>query len=380
MSWLPTNLVRNWALESASVNQSSSAKTSRSRLVGWAVATVSTTAPWNRKSSVEGNGSSVEKRDRNAGLPSNTSPKIGKSGLPCAAANACTAGTNCSHSSSLTCLTVSTRKPSTSNVSIIDVWMSIIPSTTVGCSVNRSSRPTKSPYSEFSPVNVEFAPVVVQGAVVEPGGHLGVGVRRRVVGRRVGEARLRIERRERVAAGVVAVVELDARRVHVREVGLVAVRRLVAFVVRDDVGGVVDDDVEVDLHAAPVGVVDEVDHLGVAAEVGVDLRVVGLPVAVVARRRALHPAVGERRRDPQRRHAHVLEVAEARAQSGEVAAVVPALAGRVVAVHGPVAGGTALVVGVRAVGEAVGHHEVDDLVGRRRADRQCRARARPARP
>ena len=89
-------------------------------------------------------------------MPSNTSPKIGKSGLPCAAANACTAGTNCSHSSSFTCFTVSTRNPSTSNVSIIDVWMSIIPSTTVGCSVNRSSRPTKSPYSEFSPVNVEL--------------------------------------------------------------------------------------------------------------------------------------------------------------------------------------------------------------------------------
>ena len=35
------------------------------------------------------------------------------------------------------------------------VWMSIIPSTTSGCSVNRSSRPTKSPYSEFSPANVE---------------------------------------------------------------------------------------------------------------------------------------------------------------------------------------------------------------------------------
>ena len=42
------------------------------------------------------------------------------------------------------------------NVSIIDVWMAIIPSTTVGCSVKRSSRPTKSPYSEFSPENVEL--------------------------------------------------------------------------------------------------------------------------------------------------------------------------------------------------------------------------------
>ena len=206
---------------------------------------------------------------------------------------------------------------------------------------------------------------MVEGAVVEPGGHLGVGVRRRVVGRRVREAGLRIERRERVAARVVTVVELGARRVDVREVGLVAVRRLVAFGVGDDVGGVVDDDVEVDLHAATVGVVDEVDHLGVAAEVGVDLRVVGLPVAVVARRRTLHPAVGERRGDPQGRHAHVLEVPEARAQAGEVAAVVPALAGRVVAVHGPVASRTALVVGVGAVGEAIGHHEVDDLVGRR---------------
>ena len=33
--------------------------------------------------------------------------------------------------------------------------MSIIPSTTSGCSVNRSSRPKKSPYWLFSPTKVE---------------------------------------------------------------------------------------------------------------------------------------------------------------------------------------------------------------------------------
>ena len=43
-----------------------------------------------------------------------------------------------------------------SNLSIIAVWMSIIPSTTAGCSVNRSSSPKKSPYSEVSPANVEL--------------------------------------------------------------------------------------------------------------------------------------------------------------------------------------------------------------------------------
>ena len=50
--------------------------------------------------------------------------------------------------------------------------------------------------------------------------------------------------------------------------------------------------------------------------------------------------------------------------------MVPALAGRVEAVHEPVAGCAAGAVVVRlAVGEAVGHDEVDDLVGRRRAHR-----------
>ena len=78
-------------------------------------------------------------------MPEKTSPKIKKFGLPCASAWARTAGVNWRQNSGLTCFTVSTRKPSIPKFSTQYLKMSVIPFTTSGCSVKRSSRPKKSP-------------------------------------------------------------------------------------------------------------------------------------------------------------------------------------------------------------------------------------------
>ena len=210
------------------------------------------------------------------------------------------------------------------------------------------------------------AAVVVQRRVVEPGRHLEVGVfgRHR---RRVGEARRRVEGGEggRVCAGVVARLECGARRVEVGRRLLVDVRVLALFVV-DHVGRVVGDDVEVDLDVLGVRLGDERLELGVRAEVRVDLGEVGDPVPVVAGAHVgtltLHRAVLEARGEPDRRGAEAVDVVELVAQAREVAAVVEALVGRVEARREAIAGEPALVVGGVAVGESVGHDEVEHLV------------------
>ncbi len=224
---------------------------------------------------------------------------------------------------------------------------------------------------------VRVAPVVVVDGVVEPRGGLDVLIARRDL-RHVGEADLRVEVGEVARAGVVAVVELVAGGVLVGHVGLADVTGFPADVL-DDVAGVVDDDVEVDLDAQVVGGVDQVDHVLVRAQVRVDLRQVDLPVAVVGRGRVvgrghlpLHPAVGERRGDPQRGDAQIVEVGQLVHQAGQVAAVVEALLLGPVAVDVGAFGGVdaAGVIGRIAVGEAVGHDEVDELVGPRLAQRR----------
>ncbi len=188
-------------------------------------------------------------------------------------------------------------------------------------------------------------------------------------GRGVGEADVGVQRRERPGAGEVAVVERHPGGVEVGIVGLRPVDRLVAFDVGDDVAGVVGDDVEEDVDAERVGRSDETLHLGVGAEVGVDLRVVDLPVAVVAGGGsadgavALHPAVLELRGEPDGSDAEVVEVGEAGGEAGQVAAVVVALVGGQQTVDQRIAAEvSAGIVGGVAVLEAVGHDEVEDVV------------------
>nr|WP_233354229.1 hypothetical protein [Phycicoccus elongatus] len=129
----------------------------------------------------------------------------------------------------------------------------------------------------------------------------------------------------------------------------------------------VGDDVEEDLHALLVGGVDEGLHFGVGAQVRVDLGEVGDPVAVVTRRflagLALDRLVLEARRQPDGRRAHALDVVEFLRDAGKVTTVVERLVAGVEAGREFAAGQAAVVVGGVAVGEAVGHDEVEALLG-----------------
>ena len=116
-----------------------------------------------------------------------------------------------------------------------------------------------------------------------------------------------------------------------------------------------------------MGLVDQGLHLGVGAQVRVDLGEVGDPVAVVAGAgvgaAALHRAVLERRRQPDRGRPETLDVVELVGDPLQVATVVEALVTRVVAGGQAIAGQAPAVVRGRAVGEPVGHHEVEPLLG-----------------
>ncbi len=173
------------------------------------------------------------------------------------------------------------------------------------------------------------APVVVHRRVVEPARDLGPA--RDLRGVREGGGG---DGREPLAAvRVVGVVEGPAVLGQVGEGALGEVAGGLLPVVHD-VGGVVGDDVEEDLHALGVGLGDEVLEVLVGAEVRVDLGEVGDPVAVVAGGgvgpRALHRAVLEDRRHPDGGRAEPLDVVQPPGQALEVASLVETLVGGVV--------------------------------------------------
>ena len=221
------------------------------------------------------------------------------------------------------------------------------------------------------------ASVVVDARVVQPGRRLGALVGLGPEDRHVRERRRRVQRREGAPTGIRLVVEGFAARVLVRAGRLGHVGVLSALVV-DDVGSVVGDDVEEDLHSFGMGRGDERLHLGVGAQMVVDLGEVRDPVTVVAgarvRPHTLDGRVLERRRQPDRRGAEGLDVVQLAGHPREVASVEEPLVRRVEASLEPRAGQPALVVGNRAVREAVGHQEVELLTRQRRA--QTRARER----
>lgn len=97
----------------------------------------------------------------------------------------------------------------------------------------------------------------------------------------------------------------------------------------------VGDDVEEDLHALAVGLVDQFRQVGVGAEVRVDLGEIGDPVTVVTGRcvlaGALNGAVLEDRGEPDGGGAEALDVVEPVRQALEIAALVEPLVRGVVA-------------------------------------------------
>ena len=218
------------------------------------------------------------------------------------------------------------------------------------------------------------AAVVIIDRVVEPGRNLDVALGRRNAH---GVGVIRIAKPREVGSAAVFLTgepgvdgcAVDASAALVRIVGDAAigtVELVAALGELDDVGGVVDDDVHVELHAARVHGVDQRLEVRVGPEVRVDLREVGDPVAVIAgafvARRPLNCLVLEDRRNPDGRRTKPLDIVEALHQALEVAAVVEALRGRIEAGHQATSRQPATVVRGIAVLEAVRQNEIDDFV------------------
>ena len=165
---------------------------------------------------------------------------------------------------------------------------------------------------------------------------------------------------------VARVVQLERRLAGSRHraatgVGGVAASRVAvvpAGAVLEEVAGVVDHDVLHQVHAAHMQLVRQPLVVVQAAQVLVHAHEVLGPVAVVAGvlRQRVGPLVGHRRRDPHRRGAQPAYVVQPRAQARQVAAAVLARQPRIELT------GALVVVARVAVGKAVGHDEVDDLV------------------
>ena len=224
------------------------------------------------------------------------------------------------------------------------------------------------------------APVVVERDIVEPARHLEI-LLRGVQHRRVREGNLRVERREVIGTRVVAVVERGSGGGAVRLHVLGDVGRPGPFLVADHIGGVVGDDVEVDLHPSVVGRIDQGTELGVGAQVRVNLGEIGDPIPVVTGRRAVFELDGlvlEARRQPDRGRAQPLDVVHPVQQPGQVTAVVEAPLRGIEAVLQPVTGDPTRVVGLGAVLEPVRHDEIEVLVRDRRP--QGRPRGQAVRP
>ena len=219
------------------------------------------------------------------------------------------------------------------------------------------------------------AAVVVVDRVVEPIGNLEVLVAPRhvrgvgVVGARepcevLGGLVRRVVSEEpavdRLAAETAAPL---IRELGVRAIGAAGHR---ALAVGDHIRGVVDDDVEVELHAARVHRVCEGAEVVVGSKVRIHAGEVRDPVAVVAGGlpplRPLNGLVPEDRRYPDRARSELLDVVEPRDQALEIPAVVEALVGGIEAGREAVAPEAAAIVGRISVLEAIGQEEIDDFV------------------
>ena len=131
-----------------------------------------------------------------------------------------------------------------------------------------------------------------------------------------------------------------------------------AFAVAEVVAHVVEHHVLHQVHPAAVQTPRQRAVVGERAEMRVHRGEVGGPVAVVAAVAHLRvpPLVGHRRGDPHRGGAEAADVVQPPGDAGEVAAAVARV------VRGVVLAGALVVVARVAVVEAVGQHEVDDLV------------------
>src|SRR5699024_8430177 len=183
--------------------------------------------------------------------------------------------------------------------------------------------------------------------------------------RGVGKGRAGLHLGDVAGAGGRGRVEGVPIGVQVGRLGLADVVVL-AFGIVDHIGGVIGDDVEVDVDPARVGLVDELLEFSIGAQMRIDLGEVGDPVAVVAGRGVLalplDGAVREGGSEPDGGGAQALDVVQAVDEPGDVTTVVAGLAGGIEAGGEPSALESAGVVAGVPVGEQVGHHEVELLL------------------
>ncbi|OMG61402.1 hypothetical protein IL54_4829 [Sphingobium sp. ba1] len=164
-----------------------------------------------------------------------------------------------------------------------------------------------------------FAPVVIEGDVVQPGGRLGLFLALGDIGR-IGVGRIgqpgEIVRAMVIIAGEAGIDRL-AGDAAAPLIGIVRARAVGAggngaFAILDDVGGVVGNDVHIDFHAPPMGGLHQCREIGVGAEMRIDMGEVGDPIAVIARTflalGALHRLVAEDGADPDGGRAQSLDI------------------------------------------------------------------------
>jgi len=139
-----------------------------------------------------------------------------------------------------------------------------------------------------------------------------------------------------------------------------------ALPVRNYVGRVIRDDVEIYLHATGMRGLDECTHVALIAEMRIDAREIRHPVTVITggllSRRTLHRLVLEDRRQPDSCRTEGLNVVKARTQAFEIAAVIERLGGWIEAGdQRPTFEPAAIVCRVRIL-ETIRQEEVDDFV------------------
>ena len=218
---------------------------------------------------------------------------------------------------------------------------------------------------------VRIATVVIVDRVVEPGWLLDVlfalGDEGCVGEGRVGQfgpvgcARNVIPGKTRIDRRAIDPTAPGERKVSLAAIGVVA-----AFTVLDHIGGVVDDDVHIDLDPAGMRGIDKGLEFRLGSEMRVDRGEVGHPIAVVTGAlvalRSLHRLVLEHRGKPDRGDPQALDVVEPASQPLEVAAVVEPLGGRIIAGDQPVARQPAAIVCGIAVVKAVRQDKVDHFL------------------
>ena len=234
------------------------------------------------------------------------------------------------------------------------------------------------PHGRTLAVKRRVAAVVIIDRVVQPFGNLDVLLPRRHE-RRVGIVGAR-EFRE-VLLGLVgrgiaeeSSIDLLARDSAAPRVGIVRTRAVRtgahrALSVVDDVRRVIDHDIQVQLHAAGMNGLREGVHVRVGAEMRIDVRKIGDPVAVIAgglvARRSLHRSILEDWGEPYRGRAERLNVVQTRNEALQISAVIKAFGSRIESRDQPSALETAAIIGRIAILEPVGQEEINDFIGRR---------------